>query len=431
MGTSDILYDLLARVSEAGRALSGTSAKAAKAGPEAPAGSCETLLAGHGEATGLALARQILDRFAALEAEDKAAFFASLAPRLSVDETALAEAVARWQAAPGDVTARAVHAAAAPRSQELLRLLNRVPGGTAGLVAMREALIPAMRENPALAGLDGDFRHLFASWFNRRFPRLRRIDWWTPAAILETVIRYEAVHAIADWDDLHHRVAARDRRLYAFFHPAMEGEPLIFVEVALTYAIPGAIGPVLATDRPVLAPEDATTAVFYSISNCQRGLRGVSFGNFLIKQVVEDLSSEFPGLRQFVTLSPVPGLRAWALAQAGPEGRLAAQLEAGEGADGLPALAARYLMEAKAGDGGAADPVARFHLGNGARLEQVNTGADPGPRGQAHSWGVMVNYLYDPAHIEKNHEAYANTGAVAASAAVRRLAKAKIPGGQA
>ena len=431
MGTSDLLSDLLARVSDVGRALSGTSARVAEAGPEALAGFCETLLAGQGEATGLALARQILERFAALDAAQKAAFFLSLAARVTVDEARLAEAVARWQAAPGDVTARAVHTAAEPRSQELLRLLNRVPGGTAALVAMRADLIAAMRETPALAGLDGDFRHLFASWFNRGFLELRHIDWWTPAAILEKIILYEAVHAIADWDDLRHRVAARDRRLYAFFHPAMRGEPLIFVEVALTDAIPGAIGPVLATDREILAPAKATTAVFYSISNCQRGLRGVSFGNFLIKQVVEDLSAEFPGLRSFVTLSPVPGLRRWALAQEGGERELAEALEAGARSEALPALAARYLTEARARDGGALDPVARFHLGNGARLEQIHAGADPGPRGRADSWGVMVNYLYDLGHIETNHEAYANEGVIATSSAVRRLAKARAGGGQA
>ena len=429
MATSDILSDLLARVSEVGRALSGTGAKVATAGPEALAGFCETLLAGHGEATGLALARQILERFEAFGPEEQAAFFAGLAGRMSVDQAGLARAVAAWQAAPGDATARGVHAAAEPRSQELLRLLNRVPGGTRALVAMRERLIAASRADRALAGLDDDFRHLFASWFNRGFLELARIDWWTPAAILEKIIAYEAVHAIADWDDLRHRVSASDRRLYAFFHPAMRGEPLIFVEVALTDAIPAAIGPVLATDREILAPEKATTAAFYSISNCQRGLRGVSFGNFLIKQVVEDLSAEFPGLKQFVTLSPVPGLRAWALAQEGAVGARARAIEAGE-TDGVAALAARYLTEAKADDGGAADPVARFHLGNGARLEQINPGADPGAQGQAKSWGVMVNYRYDLDHIEANHEAYANEGTVAASSAVRRLARAKAGRGE-
>ena len=433
MRTSELLYDLLARVSDVGRALSASTDRAAEAAAEALADFCEELLTGAGEATGLALAGQILARFAELGAEGKAAFFDALTARFGVDEARLSAALAAWQAEPSDATARAIHIAAEPRSQDLLRLLNRAPGGTPGLVAMREDLLGMLREKPALAGLDADFRHLFASWFNRGFLELRAIDWWTPAAILEKIIRYEAVHEIAGWDDLRHRVSARDRRLYAFFHPALGDDPLIFVEVALTDGIPSAIGPVLAQGRAELAPERARTAVFYSISNCQKGLRGVSFGNFLIKQVVEELSAELPGIRNYVTLSPVPGLRAWALAQDGPDGAAARAVEAGEAGarEALPRLAAHYLAEAKARDGGALDPVARFHLGNGARLEQIHAEADPSPRGQQTSWGVMVTYLYDLDHIEKNHEAYANEGVIAVSSAVRRLAKAKIPGGQA
>ncbi|MEM1343202.1 MAG: malonyl-CoA decarboxylase [Pseudomonadota bacterium] len=428
MRTSDLLYDLLAKVSEVGRSLSSLSERAAGASPEALAGLCQDLLTGRGEATGLALARQILERVKVLSTAERAAFFEALRTRFGVNPERLRRAVERWQAEPSDEAARALHAAAEPRAQELIRQLNRVPGATATLVAMRRDLIRAMAENPGLRGLDEDFRHLFGSWFNRGFLELRTIDWSTPAAILEKIIRYEAVHAIADWDDLRRRVAAPDRRLYAFFHPALTQEPLIFVEVALTEAIPSAIGPILTEERPELAPKRATTAVFYSISNCQEGLRGVSFGNFLIKQVVEDLQAEFPGLRTFVTLSPVPGLRAWALEHAvGEEQAMVEALESDKAvaAEALAPLAARYLVEARHPRGGALDPVARFHLGNGARLEQINTGADTSERGRRNAWGVMVNYLYDLDHIEKNHEAYAEEGAIATASQVRRLLKSR------
>ena len=306
---------------------------------------------------------------------------------------------------------------------------------------MRADLLAAARDDPSLSGLDDDFRHLFGSWFNRGFLELRRIDWDTPASILEKIIRYEAVHEINGWADLRRRVAARDRRLYAFFHPAMPGDPLIFVEVALTAEIPGAIAPILAEDRAPLDPREATTATFYSISNCQPGLKGISFGSFLIKQVVEDLQREFDGLRRFVTLSPVPGLRRWALSEEGaalltPTQRAAlpaldpadSPMDAAAAAEAvalLPGIAARYLVEARRPGGGAADPVARFHLGNGARLERINAAADLSPRGVANGWGVMVNYLYDLDDIERNHEAYANDGEIICSPAVRRLLKSR------
>lgn len=432
MKTSDILYELLDRVSDVGRSLSSFVERAEEAGPEGLAALCEELVSGEGEATGLALARQILERFEALETAEKVVFFAALAERFGVDEEVMGAALERWKTEPTDANARALHFAAEPRSQELIRLLNRCQGGTVALVGMRAALLEAMRgdapEKDAFGGIDADFRHLFGSWFNRGFLELRTITWGTPAAILEKVIAYEAVHAISGWDDLRRRVATPDRRLYAFFHPALRDDPLIFVEVALTQEIPAAIGPVLADDREALDPGEATTAVFYSISNCQVGLRGVSFGSFLIKQVVEELSAEFPRLKTFVTLSPVPGLRAWALANAeAGDSETVAALEDGQmpARDSVAALAARYLTEAKGPRGGAADPVARFHLGNGARLEQIHAEADRSTRGKAASWGVMVNYLYDLRDIEKNHEAYANDGAVAASAAVRRLARAR------
>ncbi|MEO0994871.1 MAG: malonyl-CoA decarboxylase family protein, partial [Pseudomonadota bacterium] len=315
--TGGILTDLLARVTDVGRSLASLGEDSRPDTPEAAVDLAGDLLEGRGEATGLALAQAVIARFAALDAPARRVFFELLRIRFGVDQTALETAVARWREAGDDASARALHYACEPRSQELLRMLNRAPGGTAALVMMRTELLRALRDAPELAGLDADFRHLFSSWFNRGFLELRRIDWSTSAAVLEKIIAYEAVHAIQDWDDLRRRVAAPDRQLYAFFHPALPDEPLIFVEVALTDAIPGAISPILARERTPLDPARATTAVFYSISNCQTGLRGISFGNFLIKQVVEELRRDAPSVRTFVTLSPVPGLRRWTESQAG------------------------------------------------------------------------------------------------------------------
>ncbi|MBV9532736.1 MAG: malonyl-CoA decarboxylase family protein, partial [Bradyrhizobium sp.] len=279
---------------------------------------------------------------------------------------------------------------------------------------------------------------LLGSWFNRGFLVLRRIDWSTPANILEQIIRYEAVHEIHDWDDLRRRIDPVDRRCYAFFHPAMADAPLIFVEVALTETIPSAIAPLLAVERKPVAIERARTAVFYSISNTQRGLGGISFGSFLIKQVVEELRRELPKLDTFVTLSPVPGFMVWLkqvkeLPLSEDERELLGHLdehtwfENAELASQLRALleplAAYYLLKAGPPKRRLIDSVARFHLGNGARLERINWLGDLSPKGMRESAGIMVNYLYRLEDIEKNHEAYANEGAVVASAAVKKLLK--------
>ena len=427
--TPSFLADLLTRVAVIGRGLSAQTDRTPLADL------CAELVAGRGEATSLALAGSILDRIAALDPAQKRAFLIELLARFGPDESRLAEAFAAYQAKPGPASLRALHAASEPASQELIRRLNRTPGGTAALVRLRAELLTFLKDSPELAALDGDFRHLFASWFNRGFLELRQIDWSTPAEILEKIIAYEAVHEIRGWDDLRRRVAAPDRRLYAFFHPAMRHDPLIFVEVALTDAIPTNIPAILAEDRPRLRPEAATTAVFYSISNCQEGLRGISFGNFLIKQVVEELRRDFDTLTTFVTLLPVPGLRRWAEAEASREAprltaaqaALVARLGTTPEASTDPALAglaARYLALPDGPGTGARDPVARFHLGNGARLERIHLGADPSPNGLKSAWGVMVNYLYDLGSIEKNHEAFANHGEIIASPAVQRLARA-------
>jgi malonyl-CoA decarboxylase len=402
----------------------------------------EELLSGRGEASGVALAREILARYGELTTGPRIAFFEALETRFGVDRSRIDAAVEAWRQSPSDDAASELHAAAEPRRQELFRRLNLAPGGTAALVDMREQLMDAMARRNDLSGVDADFVHLFSSWFNRGFLVLRRIDWSTPAVVLEKIIRYEAVHQIQDWNDLRARIDPPDRRCYAFFHPALVDEPLIFVEVALTRDIPAAIAPILANKREMIDPERATTAVFYSISNCQRGLAGVSFGHFLIKQVVAEISREFSRLSTFVTLSPAPNFAGWLKRERAAEDSqalaaadLAALSVLDDGGwvhdpeainllrDPVLRAAATYFLTARSRTGSPVDPVARFHLGNGARLERINWPGDLSERGLQQSFGVMVNYLYDLGDIEKNHEAYAETRAVIAANAVKKLAR--------
>jgi malonyl-CoA decarboxylase len=392
------------------------------------------LISSKGEASGVALATRLLAGYQGLEAEGRRAFFRHLAHDWQPDRGRALAAAEAFRDDPTPETQAALSATLEPRRQELFRRLNMAPGGTAALVRMRADLLAALPEMPELAPIDRDFRHLLGSWFNRGFLVLRPIDWQTPAAVLEKIILYEAVHQIDSWDELRRRVDPPDRRCFAFFHPAMPDEPLIFVEVALTREIPGSIQAVLAPERRKLAPKDATVAVFYSISNCQPGLAGVSFGAFLIKQVAEDLARALPGLGTFVTLSPVPGFVRWLQGEAenAPEGdsaevlALIAAPDWGEAAVAAArprvlALAARYLLDAKRPDGQPPDPVARFHLGNGAELAAIHWPADTSPNGLEKGAGVMVNYRYRLDRIEANHEAYAGAQKIASTRAVRAL----------
>ena len=375
------------------------------------------LLGTQGEVSGSTLARLILDQYAQADAEGKKAFFAFLLSDLEIDPVEVVEALKDYKAAPTKRSYQAYATASEPKRQELLRRLNQVRGGTKRLVSMRQDLLSMMREDAKLGPLDVDFQHLFASWFNRGFLVLRRINWSSPAEILEKIIAYEAVHAIDSWDDLRRRLHPEDRRCFAFFHPAMPDEPLIFVEVALTQGIPNSVQTLLADGRAPIEAEDADTAVFYSISNCQAGLAGVSFGNSLIKQVVADLSRDLAALDTFVTLSPIPGLCRW-LDQT--------QIPGLDGAS-LKAQAAHYLLAAKRSDNLPADPVARFHLGNGAAVHAVHANADISENGMRQSGGVMVNYLYDLSLIPTNHEHFVTEKTVAASTAVRRLSASVTP----
>ncbi len=433
--------DLLNSIAERGRALLDRNSRVSGATKAATlVERCEDLLSGKGEASGVALASDILDRYGRMKTGERIAFFEALLETFGPDVKRLEKAVAAYGKAGSDAAIAEIHRASEPRRQELFRRFNMAPRATGQLVRMREHLMDAMVLRPDLAPVDRDFGHLFSSWFNRGFLVLRSIDWSTPANVLEKIIRYEAVHEIKDWNDLRARVDAPDRRCYAFFHPALVDEPLIFVEVALLREIPGAIAPILDQARAPLDPGTATTAVFYSISNCQRGLAGVSFGHFLIKQVVEEISREIPSLTTFVTLSPVPGFRAFVnstradetsplltaadrqvltrLDVAGWEGDEAARTEL---TPVINALAAHYFLVARTAKGKPIDPVARFHLGNGARLERINPMGDLSPKGIAQAAGLMVNYRYVLADIEKNHEAYAGKGEVVASAPVKKL----------
>jgi malonyl-CoA decarboxylase len=434
---------LLQTVADRGRALVGYR-RAAPPSVERLLDLAQTLVKGRGEASGMALAASILAGYGALAPKQRLEFLTASATKFGADLVALAEAAQAFLVNPDEGEAAKLMSKAEPRRQELLRRLNHAPGGTLALVRMREDMIGALDDSPPLTALDADFVHLFASWFNRGFLVLRRIDWTTPANILEKIIRYEAVHAIEGWDDLRRRLEPSDRSLYGFFHPALGDEPLIFVEVALTDAIPSAIAPLLARDRVELAPRNATTAVFYSISNAQRGLARVSFGNFLIKQVVEELKREWPRLTNFVTLSPVPGFAAWLRREAADEHaptisaqarRALALLEKPNWSTKIAAkealertlvpLAAHYFLNARTASGRIVDPVARFHLGNGARLERLNPFGDLSETALRQSHGLMVNYLYDLDHIEENHETFANKNEVVASPTIRKLARIK------
>ena len=385
------------------------------------------------------IASAILSKYEMLDQEGRIAFFDALVADFDLDANAVSEAAQTYAKERSPEALHQLTVLSEPRRRELFRMVNQVPGATEKLVRMREDLMALVKEHPDFALIDADFERVFASWFNRGFLLLKPIDWRTPANILEKIIEYEAVHEINDWDDLRRRLQPEDRRCFAFFHPVMPEDPLIFVEVALTKGIPDSIETVLAEDREPLSVDKADTAVFYSISNCQKGLKGVSFGDFLIKQVVHDLAMDAPNLKTFVTLSPVPGFAKWlsqshATASEGAlEKKISDLLEqsdtkplrdmiAGEEAD-FKKLMADYMLNAKRDDGFPVDPVARFHLGNGASLARINWMGDPSAKGLAQSFGMMVNYKYDLASVEPNHMAFVNDKKIQTTSEIRTLAR--------
>jgi malonyl-CoA decarboxylase len=409
---------------------------------------CDLLLGERGAANSVKFADLAVEQYAALGEEARAPFFALLAEQYSPDaERVLASARAYAEEHSPAAFLQLFNAVEPPR-QELLRRINRGSHGTAALVRMRVDLLKLLKSDRSLAAVDADFVHLFGSWFSPGFLELVRVDWTSPASLLEQIIRHEAVHAVRDWDDLRRRLQP-DRRCFAFLHPALPNELLIFVEVALLDEMPDAIEPLLEVGEGSTRSANARCAVFYSISNCQPGLRGVSLGNFLIKRVCELLHREDPGLSRFCTLSPMPGFAAWlkngapleaarmprgamprledaraALTAALTSGELAPDAErlaALEPAlrEALLRLGAAYLFATREADA-ASDPVAKFHLNNGARIERLNMLANRSRRGLNESFGLMVNYLYDLERIEDYHEGFVK-GRVAASRELRRL----------
>lgn len=444
MNTTSFFGDMLQTIADRGRKLLSASPRDDGADTVAAMEAlCETLISSRGEASGMALANDVLSYWNRLDADRQRAFMQVLLDHFGPKSERLEKAIDAYRKEPTPAALLELHVAAEPRRQELIRRFNLAPNGIATLVRMRETLLKLKADNPDLEAVDADFAHLFSSWFNRGFLMLKPISWSTPADILEKIIRYEAVHHIGGWDELRLRLAPEDRRCFAFFHPQLADDPLIFVEVALTRDIPGTIADLLREDRVPIKAADATTAVFYSISNCQDGLRGISFGNFLIKQVVEDLKRDLPKLDTFVTLSPVPGFADWLARErraeasdflsAADKAKLAVLDQEGWADDEelaarvqpvMTAAAAWYFLKARNSRGRVVDPVARFHLGNGARLERINFLGDRSPRAMRQSHGLMVNYLYKLDDIEKNHEAFAGRSEVVASQPIRKLVPA-------
>lgn len=418
-------------IADAGRELL-DSRPGRKARPDDIVSFCSDLITQKGEALGTALACAVVEAYRNSSALQKRSFFERLLTDFDVDDVALGEAISTYQKTPGPLAAQKVGDCAESLRQRVFRGVNMAPGGTRAVINMREDLLTLLRDEPSLQPVDADFQHLLSSWFNRGFLELRRIDWSTPANVLEKLIVYEAVHEIRDWEDLRRRLE-EDRRCYAFFHPALHNEPLIFVEVALVKGLAGSVQDLLDDGLPRITAESADTAIFYSISNCQKGLRGISFGNFLIKQVVSELRSELSNLSTFSTLSPVPGFGRWLQNQRADLPEIAHVFETLETPEWhenlekttelepiLMQLCAHYLVNEKR-DYRPLDIVARFHLGNGARLERINWLGDVSEKGLIESASLLVNYKYDLAKIEANHEAYANEGGVVHSKQIEKL----------
>ena len=405
-------------------------------------GLCRDLLSTRGEASGAALARELLETYQAMPGADRLRFFIMLAQDYAAEPARIMAAVDAYRREASPATVQALRRACETPRHELFERLNIAPGGTRAIVTLRAELLQHLPEHPELRAVDADLRDLLASWFNPGFLTLTRIDWNSPASLLEKFLRYEKVHRMQALEDLKRRLAP-DRRCFAFFHPALPDEPLIFVEVALVGGMADKVQPLIDPQASIDDPTTADTAVFYSINNCLEGLRGVTLGNFLIKLVVADLAREFPDLKTYATLSPVPGFSAWlrqALADSGnkviaaADRKLLAALdrpgwhrepETVEKLKGvLCRLCAHYLVREKR-SGRPRDPVARFHLGNGARLERINWLGDVSAKGLEESFGLLVNYKYDTGQIERNHELYTNTGEVVISSAVKGLLPAQ------
>ena len=363
-----------------------------------------------GEVSALSYAELLMQHCEQLNDKDLINFFQLVRDKFDIASDELSKAVNEYKINSKAESLIKLMKLSEPKRREVFRRCNGISRGTIRLVNLRKRLLDILKKNPELKSVDYDLVYLFKNWFNRGFLILRPINWETPAHILEKIIAYEAVHQINSWDELRARLAPKDRKCFAFFHPAMQDEPIIFVEVALMKEVPGKIQDILLEQRDTLEPEDASVAVFYSISNCQKGLMGISFGNFLIKQVANDLKLELPNLSKFVTLSPVPGLRSWIKNKDQSFDKLIENFNKPQQflkvKPELMKFISNYFLKSDRLDGLPNDPVARFHLGNGASLEQINFLADTSKNGFNFSAGIMVNYLYDLKKVEDNHEKF-------------------------
>ena len=411
---------------------------AKRATPEMLNSWCNELLSVAGEASGISLARQIVNGYGELSNQDRQQFFQALNTDFDVDADLILSLAKEYQAKQDGGSYGRLFAAVESRRQEVFRRINFAPDGISTLVGMRRDLRQFRRTNTDLAPVENDLKHLLTSWFNKGFLTLRRLDWNTPAAILEKLIQNESVHEITGWQDLRQRLAA-DRMCFAFFHGAMPDEPIIFVEVALVDGMTESIHTVIDPDRQVLDPDNADTAIFYSINTCHEGLYGIPFGSFLIKQVVLEIMNDYPRVRRFATLSPVPRFRRWLLGAIDDRGSSIATESERETLRSLEEpewykdkdteqrlqpilirLAANYFLNAKSGNE-PYDPVARFHLRNGARLERINWLGDLSANGLRQSFGILVNYVYDLDEIVKNHEEYVVHHKINAASAITKL----------
>lgn len=376
---------------------------------EVTASTARALLRLRGETASRSLAELVVRRYESMTDEQKTGFFQLILSDFGADRDAVDAAITTYQQDPNEANTVSLAQAADSQRLNLFRAINTATGGIGVLLDMRSQILSRRDSNPELAPVEQDLKYLLTSWFNRGFLHLEQLDWTTPAHILESLIRYEAVHEIKGWDDLRRRLAP-DRRSFGFFHPALPDEPIIFVEVALTNGLATSIQEVI--DSPPELDTAADTAIFYSITNCQSGLRGISFGSFLIKQVTENLRAEDPAITTFSTLSPIPGFAAW-LDDQHPETDTEDQVE-------MESRCAQYLLTERRGNL-PADPVARFHLRNGACIAQLNWQGDTSEKGMAESHGLLVNYLYSGQDLLANNEALTLDGVVCASPAVTEL----------
>jgi malonyl-CoA decarboxylase len=400
---------------------------------------CGKLYSNKGEALGTALAREVVDEYSILSDDDKVVFFQHLVDEYSVDKELIVESFKSY-AGNTDINSLASlrKAIESPR-MNLFHRINLAPEGTKTLIGMRDDLAQYLKPNPDFKLIDEDLKNQLISWFNRGFLTIQSIDWKTPAHILEKLIAYEAVHKMGGWDDLRRRLEV-DRRCFAFFHPALPDEPLIFVEVALTNGLAPAIQPLLEKKEKYSNVENENTAIFYSISNCQSGLRGISFGNFLIKQVVLEIKSELPQIKNFATLSPIPGFKKWLdieMADTDSQITLTEKLVVAKLGDVfdhnlmhededfhriMMKLCSQYLYLAKK-DNLPLDPVARFHLGNGASIEKINWCGDTSENGFKQSASMLVNYSYNLKTVESNHEEFVNNDKISVSKEILKIIK--------